>query len=164
MPDIALVLDCDDTIISTDEQSRTLLERLLVDYYDTLSIPKKISMLYRSRLVKLAGTAARFLSKFFEDNETTGETTSLKACNLFLLKKERIPVEFLEERAAVYAKLIEPKHKEAIMHSKYPIYIVSSEPEQLLEAIIKHAGLKEHISGSPPLHHLPNPGNKSMHK
>lgn len=145
MSNIARVLDCDGTI--TDIAEGTLLERLMMDFYREQPLPKRINLFFRSLAIRGYGIFAKALGKFSGEQEITGETNSLKLFDLLMLRKAQIPMSFLDDRAKEYAKLIKPEHIAAIKNCKDDVYIVSAEPKQLLEAILIHAGLYQHIVG-----------------
>lgn len=139
----ARVLDFDRTIIR--KINGTLLELVTLDYLKEQGLLKKIDLFFRSGFVKAAGALACSVGKVFNDSCITGETTSMKAYDVFVLRKAGIPLSFIEERAKEYAKFIEPKHIAAFKKCKDDVYIVSAEPVQFLELIVKYAGLSEYI-------------------
>lgn len=141
----AKVLDFDGTIIR--RTGCTLLEQLMLDFYKVQDIPKKADLLIRSAAVKLYRTIASNIGKIFNDHLITGETTSLQVFDILLLSKAKMPITFVEERAKEYSKKLKPKHIAAFKKCKDDLYIVSAEPVQLLEAVVKEAGISNCIKG-----------------
>ena len=139
----AYVVDADGTIIRGLDT--TILERLMLDFYDTQAPLRKIGLALHYVPVKLFKSFAPYFGKWFGEEETTGETTSLQVFNIFMLRKAGMPLIFVKESAKEYAKYIRPKHVEALKKCKGDLYIVSAEPVELLEAIVKEAGLSDYV-------------------
>lgn len=142
---IARVLDCDGTL--TDLSGGTLLERLMMDYYEQQPFILRANLAIRSLGVKSYKFLAQAIRKFSDDSQMTGETNSLKLFDVLMLRRAGITTSFLGTAAAEYAKLIKPEYLAAIRNCKEDIYIVSSEPKQLLEAVLIHAGIADNIRG-----------------
>jgi len=153
---IAIVVDCDDTIIGrirvtrkrrlTRRSNKTLLETLTRDWYKEQSTSKKIGLTFGYLFVKAHKAFAPAWGKLFDD-ETTGETTSMQVYGAFMLKKAEMSIDFIEQKAKEYAKLLKPSEIEAFKRCNCDVYIVSAEPVQLLEAIVKEAGLSGYVKG-----------------
>ena len=141
---VARVLDWDGTI--TDNTEGTLLERFLYDFYDSRVGAKKTELALRSFLVRGYQTFAKSAGKLFE-KEITGETTTFDVLEILVLRKSMIPFSFLRNRAKEYARLVIPAYVNAIKSCKEPVYIVSSEPIQMIQAILDELGLSEKVSG-----------------
>ncbi|MCD6576026.1 MAG: haloacid dehalogenase-like hydrolase [Nanoarchaeota archaeon] len=139
----ARVLDCDGTIVEKVEG--TLLERLMRDFYKEQGLKRKMDFLLRYAIIKSYKSLSSSLGKIFGDDQITGETTSLELFDVLMLRRVEMPFSFVEKRAKEYSKLIKPHHIDAIRQCKDDIYIVSAEPVQLLEAIVREAGISKNI-------------------
>ncbi len=139
----ARVLDCDGTIIKKAE--RTLLETLMLDFYKKQDVKRKIDLAIRYLVIKSYKSLSSCIGKIFGDEQITGETTSLELFEVLMLKDAGMPMDFVRERAKEYSRWIEPRHVAEFKKCNDDIYIVSAEPVQLIEEIVKNVGLEEHI-------------------
>ncbi len=140
----AVVLDLDGTLIKTKESS--LLELLMKDYFNEQSISTKIDLAIRYGIVKTYLGLTSTFGEIFNDKIITGETTSMEIFDILVMKKINMPISFIEERTKEYAKLINKSYIEAIKDCTHNVYIVSTEPTQITNEIIKNIGLEDKIT------------------
>jgi phosphoglycolate phosphatase-like HAD superfamily hydrolase len=135
---VAYVLDWDGTIMPLFPGKKTTLEQLLTDYaQETQEFHKKLNLLLRAALIKIYRKVSEAFIAVFNDPAWTGESSLLKICDRVYIKPVKIQVNFMRKKAKDYAKHIPTNTKYAIKKCKSDLYIVTSEPKQLVEEILK---------------------------
>ncbi len=139
----ARVVDFDGTLTN---HNRTVLEQLALDYLETR--PRDYyKLIIRGTIVSYFTKLHKsFLDKFKRSPYFTGETTNLNAFDFLFLRKAEIPESFMKERAREYAEYIPKDVRKSIRQSKHHVYIISSEPVQLLENILLEADVLDSIT------------------
>ncbi|MGB9675162.1 MAG: HAD family hydrolase [Candidatus Nanoarchaeia archaeon] len=141
----ARVLDCDGVVIQ--KLNKTLLEQFLIDYYKKTSGIKKIDLGLRAFLIRFINASMQGVIKVFfsSDYYITGETNLLRICDLFFIRKAKIPATSIKQFASNYANVIKPSTREAINACEDDIYIVTAEPKQLVWAVLETNNVSKKI-------------------
>ena len=146
MSKTARVLDCDGTIIRKLE-NKTLLELFLLEYCKSRPFLEKTDLYFRATLIKSASAVLKSINKAFFGNSyyITGETNLLRLCDLLYIRKAKIPCSFIEQFAAKHTHFLSPRIRQAISSCKDDLYIVTAEPRQLIEEVLKQTNLHNFV-------------------
>lgn len=143
----ARILDLDDTVIRKIG-GRTLLENLLVDHHKMQHGFERMSLAARAAFVKTCRKIVQGFAKGFWRYDVTGETFTMKICNLYYMQKTSIPYSFMQKRAKTYSKYLTPEVNSAIKNCNDHVFVVTSEPTQLAkEVFIAADNLETYIHG-----------------
>ena len=134
----ARVMDFDNTITVHD---RTVLSQLARDYVKNKPEGRRGLLLRGLAVSTFMKISKAYVDKSADNRFFTAETTQLNAFDFFFLRKARIPWSFVRERAVEYANYIPERHRQALKDCSADLYIISSEPTQLIEVVLEEAGV-----------------------